>query len=360
MCSPRWSRLLLVAVAVAAAAAAAACGDNRARPDGPPAPPVDAPAPQPDAPPDADPLATLAGTGLCVDAACAQIQPGIRAYAPRVSFWDDTATKRRWICLPPGTKIDTSDMDHWVFPVGTKIWKEFTRDGTRVETRLIEKQLADDSAPGAWFFATYQWNAAQDATTLVTNGVQNANGTQHDIPARYECRLCHDRLSTRVLGFDAIQLDYDAPAGMTDLEDLIAADLLTVKPAGASPHFPLPGTDVDRTALTYLHANCGHCHNPTSEISMGTTTIDLRLRTTALTAVTATPTYLTSVGKPALVPYTENGTDFTTLIIAGDPAHSAMYGRMTSMISFRFMPALAVEMPDPAGQAAISAWISSL
>jgi hypothetical protein len=335
---------------------AAACGDNHARPDAPPAD-----APPTDAPPDADPLDTLAGTGLCLDRACTQIAPGVRAYAPQFPFWDDLAEKRRWIYLPPGTRIDTTDMDHWVFPAGTKVWKEFTRDGTRVETRLIMKQLADDDAPGAWLYATYQWNATQDGTAMVIDGVQNANGTEHDIPTRFDCRDCHDRLlPSRVLGFQAIQLDLDAPPGELDLEDLIAEGLLTAPPGGTTPRFPLPGSAVDGAALGYLHGNCGHCHNPTSDLSMGHTRIDLRLRVGLLGSVGEAPPYASTVGVDADVPYTEGGVTYTTLIIPGDPAMSAVISRMNSMLPLRFMPNVAVEMIDPAGQAALVAWINSL
>jgi len=345
----RWTLVLL---------AAAACGDNLARPDAQ-APPIDAPSP--DTPPDADPLETLAGTGLCADRACTQINSGIREYEPRVSFWDDTAIKRRWIYLPPGTKIDTSDMDHWVFPVGTKIWKEFTRDGKRIETRLIMKQLPDDAAPGAWFYQAYLWAVTQDVTIAVPDGLKDAGGTQHDIPSRGDCRSCHDRLRpTRVLGFEAIQLDYDARAGLTDLGDLIVAGLLTVNPAGAAaPRFPLPGTTVDQTALSYLHANCGHCHNPTSDVH-DVAPLDLRLRTTALGSVTGTPAYMTAVGKDAAIQYTENNVNYTKLIIPADAPNSAVIGRMNSRMGIRFMPAIAVETVDPAGQIALVAWINSL
>lgn len=339
--------------------AAAACGDNHAGPAD--APPADA-APPIDTSPDADPRETLAGTGLCVDRGCTQITPGIHEYAPRVQFWDDTAEKRRWIYLPPGTKIDTSDMDHWTFPAGTKVWKEFTRDGTRIETRLIEKQLEDDDAPGAWRYATYQWNLSQDAATAITAGAQDANGTAHDIPSRSQCRECHERLQpSRILGFQAIQLDHDAPAGLLDLEDLISASLLTVVPAGgAPPRFPLPGSAVDAAALEYLHGNCGHCHNPTSDLNMGQTTVDLRLRTAELGTVAGTPAYATTVNQAAAIPYTENGMTHTTLIVPGDPATSAVISRMNSMMPLRFMPNVAVEMIDPAGQAALVAWIESL
>jgi hypothetical protein len=353
--------LVLAAAAVAAAAAAAACGDNRTQhpidPDAAVA--ADAPIDQaPDAPP--DPLDTLAGTGLCADAACMEIMPGIREYAPRASFWDDSAAKRRWIYLPPGAKIDTTDMDHWVFPVGTKIWKQFTRGATRVETRLIYKRAADDQ-PNTWLYAAYQWNATQDGTKIVPIGVQNANGTEHDIPSRDECRLCHDNVKpTRVLGFDAIQLDYDALAPLTDLEDLIAADLLTAPPPGAPPRFRLPGTAVDHDALTYLHANCGHCHNPTSLFYDGKTTVDLRLRTSLLGTLAETPAYATTVNQIAQIPYTENGTTYTKLIIPDDPMNSSVISRMNSMLPKRFMPNTAVESVDPMGQTILVDWINSL
>ena len=51
------------------------------------------------------------------------------AYAPKFQLWSDSATKKRWIYLPPGSQIDTSDMDFWKFPVGTKVWKEFSAVG---------------------------------------------------------------------------------------------------------------------------------------------------------------------------------------------------------------------------------------
>lgn len=345
----RWTLVLL---------AAAACGDNHGRPDAAPA--EDAPIPA-DTPPDGNPLETLAGTGLCLDRGCMQISPDVREYAPQFPFWDDEAAKRRWIYLPPGTKIDTSDMDHWVFPAGTKVWKEFTRDTTRVETRLIMKQLADDAAPGAWFYATYQWNASQDGTMAVTSGVQNANGTQHDIPTRSDCRNCHEKLApSRVLGFQAIQLDHDAPAGLLDLEDLIAADLLTTAPGGTTPRFALPGNAVDGAALGYFHGNCGHCHNPSSDLFSGKTPIDLRLRVGLLDTVAETPAYASTVNQAAAIPYTEGGTTYTTLIIPDDPAMSAVISRMNSTQPLRFMPNVAVEVIDLAGQAALVAWINSL
>jgi hypothetical protein len=49
----------------------------------------------------------------------------------------------------------------WEFPPGTRLWKEFSVNGRRVETRLIER--LDD---GEWRFAAYAWNEAGREATL--------------------------------------------------------------------------------------------------------------------------------------------------------------------------------------------------
>src|SRR5262245_8554853 len=92
--------------------ALAACGDNKELGG-----PVDA-APEPDSPPDANPLEHVQGTGLCSDPGCMVINPDIHEYEPRFPLYADGATKRRWMQLPTGTQIDTSNMDRWKFPVG--------------------------------------------------------------------------------------------------------------------------------------------------------------------------------------------------------------------------------------------------
>ena len=93
----------------------------------------------------------------------------VLAYAPQYPLWSDGASKRRWIRLPPGSSIDASDPDHWLFPVGTKFWKEFSF-GRRVETRFM--QLAADRR---WTRATYQWSADErEAPLAPERGVPGA------------------------------------------------------------------------------------------------------------------------------------------------------------------------------------------
>jgi hypothetical protein len=341
---------------LSAAVLLAACGgDNKTEPDAPDQPIVDAG-------PDADPLRplTLAGTGLCTNAECTTFSADVIEYVPRWELYSDGATKRRWIYLPPGTQIDTSDMDYWKFPVGTKLWKEFTRGGVRVETRYIVKTAPDDASGIAWHYVSYAWTTAQNETTLVdVAGQKDANGTAHDIPSRMNCRECHEELSSKVLGFGAIMLDYQSTK--LDLEDLISMGKLTAPPTGgtAGARFPLPGDATDQAALGYMHANCSSCHNPTANNFFHTPT-DMRMRVALLGTVAMTPTYTTLVDKNGMTFVNDQGMSFTKLIDVQTTANSIVLQRMQSTNDMKRMPQRGVEVLDQTGFDAIRVWIDSL
>lgn len=309
-----------------------------------------------DAAPDADTTKPthLAETGLCVDAACTQITPGLVEYTPRFPLFADTASKRRWIYMPPGATIDTSDMDHWMFPQGFKIWKEFTRGPTRIETRLIAKiGPGDDLAD--WYYMAYQWNATEDDAVAVPAGVIDANGTPHNIPSVSDCRACHEKLApSRVLGFQAIQLDGATPVGIDEVAQL---GWLSAPPSGTSPHFPLPGTATEKAALGYLHANCSHCHNATG---VSSTPLHMRLEVGHLATTAATDTYKTAIDQTAAFPFTDDGTAYTKIIVSGDPDHSALIGRFSTTNPTLHMPENGAETADPDALTTLRAWVTAL
>lgn len=321
------------------------------------APDVDAPIDAPQTP------MTLMATGLCMDAACATIDPVNKEYEVRFPLYSDGSLKRRWIYIPPGMPIDTSNMNHWKFPVGTKIWKQFAVGTTRVETRYITKILADDAMPGSWFYASYAWDAGQtNAVLWPTAGVQNANGTTHDIPSRANCRRCHEQVPGRVLGLGAIQSDYTAATGSLDLADMVAANLLSAPPSAPAtpgdPYFPWPSasTAVDQAAFGYLHGNCGGCHNPTSAVFSGLpSNIDLRLDVTKLGTVAVIPAHATTINVNGSV------TGLTGPIVdPGNSAGSVMIERMSSLVFPIKMPEIGTEVTDTAGLGAVTMWIDSL
>lgn len=305
---------------------------------------------------------TLQETGLCDDGPCAVINPGILAFRPQFQLYSDGATKRRWIQLPAGTKIDTTDMNYWKFPVGTKVWKEFTSGTTRVETRFAMKVGTDDSLNASWYWASYIWDPANTTATLfnASTGNPDQTGTTHDVPSRSQCRRCHQNSPGRILGFQAMSLDYHpAEAELVDLQDLVDMDLLSNPPAAPAvaggEFFPLAVTDVERNAYGFFHANCGGCHNPTSSV-FSTVVIDMRMEVTKLAAHDM-PAYTTLVDKTAQL-----STVPGTLIISGNPPNavsdSVVMKRLNSLIAGEKMPEIGTETLNTDGIAAVTAWIS--
>jgi hypothetical protein len=297
----------------------------------------------------------LSGTGLYQDIGTRTLADGVRTFAPSYELWSDGAQKTRWVKLPPCGAIDTSDMDHWVMPVGTRLWKEFAVGGQVVETRLIARTGTSGAGDG-WLFAAYQWDAQGSASDahLVSGGVPNANGTDHDIPSVSQCGLCHGTLPEHVLGFSAIQLTH-ASAGNAEvtLESLAAGGKLSAAPADGG--YPVPGDAVTARALGYLHANCGNCHHPAG-IAFDTTPFSLRLEVGQRTPQ-ETSAYLTAVGVP-VEKYFRTG--ITDRIAPGNPDASCVSARISQRGPGEQMPPLATEYVDDAGVAAVNAWIRSL
>src|SRR5215213_5354145 len=61
----------------------------------------------------------LGATGLYADIRTFSIATDVRSFAPQFALWADGADKQRWVQLPAGERIDTSDMNDWRFPAGT-------------------------------------------------------------------------------------------------------------------------------------------------------------------------------------------------------------------------------------------------
>jgi hypothetical protein len=344
----------------------AACGGDEGAdgPDGgggPPdaAPVADAPPPLPDA--SLDPM-TLAETGLYADPATETLAPGVFEYEVNYDLWADGATKRRFVYLPAGETIDTTDMDFWRLPEGTRLWKEFARDGVRVETRLLWKQgpTEDD-----WYSMSFAWNQAGTEAMAAPIGVRNALGTEQDIPSATDCKTCHDRQPGFALGFGALQLDH--ADGDMNLAALIQQGRLSNPPAGTTaPIFPLPGEPVEQAALGYLHGNCGPCHNPNSDIFQDKRTLIVwHLDVDSLDTVQSTTIHQSTVDVPPRIPLFETPVEITAVIEPGNREASSAFYRMNlrdpNEDSLVPMPPLSTEVPDiEGGVAAVGAWIDLL
>ena len=320
--------------------------------------------PPPDAGP--DPLTTgcalgtagesteLRCTGLYANWAMKTVSGGVRQYDPGLHLWSDGAGKTRWISLPAGTKIDTSNMDQWSFPAGTKVWKEFTLGGKRIETRLLWKRPS-----GSWYLTTYRWSAdGETSTSELTVGEKNVGGGSYEIPTQSNCYDCHGGRNDIVLGFEAVALSTPQASGLT-MAELTEDNLLTAPPAAP---LTIPGDAKTAAALGYLHMNCGtSCHNnETGEA--GSSGLYLRLNVAALTSPQATDTWTTGVGVSAY--YSPPGVAQPQIFAPCDPGSSVSYYRMGHRDGVgdagtgTQMPPIISHQVDSDGLATIAAWLN--
>lgn len=320
----------------------------------------------------ATPPELLSATGLYKDIHTRTVDPKNKAFLPQYPLWSDCADKKRWVYLPEGTKIDTSDMDHWVFPVGTVFWKEFSFQNKVVETRMITK-IAAPAALASWEYESYQWkDDGTDAVLVPIMGVTNVAptgcGSEHDIPSRYQCSSCHSRGGDIVLGFDAIQLSVDrdpnAPhqqlptADMINLETLVMQGKLTVNPV--TTKFSIQSsTPEGRAMMGYLHGNCGGCHNPSGQARV---TGLLMRHTVNATKESDEPAFMTAVNQLTKffeVPGCEVAKN-SYRIEGSNPDVSALFVRMAARGDSNQMPPVGTKVADQKAKDLLTSWIHKI
>jgi len=234
----------------------------------------------------------LSQTGLFVDikASTKVLAPGVFKFAPAYALWSDNATKQRYVYMPPGGKIDTSDMNFWKYPGGFKLWKDFTRDNKLIETRLLLKKgdgLTD------WYMVAFVWNQDYTEATATPGGLMNARDTLHDVPPKEACTGCHGAMHDHALGFSAVQLSKPMATDDLNIDQIAQMGWLSdMPPAGG---YPLPGTDVEKKALGYLHANCGMCHHTGGQVYNTKTSFDAWAHIGQLQSTQQTRAYLSLV-----------------------------------------------------------------
>lgn len=287
----------------------------------------------------------LSETGLYADFAARTLGEGTLRLQPRYQLWSDGAEKERYLRLPPGTRIDATDPEHWRFPVGTRIWKQFRIGGRLIETRLLQKDREPDD--GGWWRMAYVWDEAEHDATAAIDGAVDASGTTHDVPSQYDCGRCHYRGEKSVIGLSQLQL-----AG-AELDKLIAADAIEHLPSPL-PAATVPGDATVQAALGYLHANCSHCHDSRSAAAAQVKIFfELHLDETT---PEGTQAYQTTVNQP-IHHFPDVG--LTALVEPGAPELSLVHYRMARRDDAQ-MPPVATELVDEVGLATIDAWIRSL
>ena len=246
----------------------------------------------------------------------------LRSYLPQYPLYSDGASKQRWIYLPEGSSIDTSDPDEWEFPQGTILWKEFSLAGRVIETRQFEKTGTGKGA-SEWRASVYVWRADQSDADLMTNSFTlDASYEAFAYPDSYtlidtgQCNTCHQSSTDLALGFSYLQLSADSlnPAHL-QLTQLRDDNWLTEPPDRKDS---IKGDFKTQMALGFLHANCATCHSPNGSASF-IGTMNLKHSSSATSPPTENA-WATTVGVSL-----QNSTG--TRVVAGDPDQSNIYVR---------------------------------
>jgi hypothetical protein len=307
----------------------------------------------------------LSGTGLFEPGSIEAVSARVQAFTPQYPLWSDGATKRRWMRLPAGGVIDATRPAAWVFPPGTRFWKEFSVAGRRVETRMIERLPG-----GEWRFVAYAWNDAQTEATLAPpDGIPSLplpGGARYSIPSESDCRACHEGAPSPILGFTALQLSSDrdplAPhgepprAGDAELRELVKSGRLVNLPPGllATPpriQAPTPST---RAVLGYLNANCGHCHADPN-LTGAAVPVELQLAVDPADRNAGERVLRTLLESESR--YRPMGASDARLVVAGDAQKGTLLTRIRSRDPRMQMPPLGTTKPDYEAIALIERWI---
>ena len=333
---------------VFALVALAACSSNGSEPE-PPLPRAWLDSPSMDLP------ETMSELGLYVElAGQVRVHEAVAAYRPSYELWSNGTTKDRFLFLPRGTSIDTSQRDAWVFPSGTILLKTFsaprvTESGVTeaqpIETRLLHL-LEDD-----WQYAVYLWDEAGNDATLAELDASHPVAVEidgerfeHVVPAKLDCRKCHESQPSPVIGVDELRLagSYEA-SGPSQLAWLHERGILSDLPA--EPKRIVHDDLRTQRVLEYLAGNCTHCHNGGRGASSA---FDLR-HDVALENLVNRETEGESIAGIRVVP--------------GDPESSALYlalSRLEGDDDVQAMPPIGVQRADASALELFRRWIEEL
>lgn len=274
-------------------------------------------------------------------------------YRPTYPLWTNGSIKQRFVVVPEGEAIDTSDRKAWQFPENTLFFKTFSyvdedaKDGLRpIETRVLKR------TESGWEYHVYLW-ADDRSTAELLSGVYTTpvsveyEGEQFDhvVPARLDCRKCHESQPVGVIGFDELRLNAPLEPGDSDsqLESLADAGLLSDLPD--DPDTISDPDPITEQVLGYLQGNCGHCHNgwtgPSSAFDMRH---DVALEN--LIDVDTTSELLTGVR-----------------VVPGSPEDSALYRALTrdpTIPNNTAMPPVGVDLVDSEAVDLVYEWIENL
>ena len=255
--------------------------------------------------PDTGAPALLSATGVYSDIVAKKVDTAMNYFEVNAALWSDGAAKKRWIILPPGTRITYVDStDYFDYPNKTIFVKNFYLDTvlndstTRRywETRLLVNK-EDLNGKDYWYGFSYRWKAdASDAMYVGSAGMdsvfnyyprgvsQGLSYKKWTFPSAEACVQCHrvgtsmDVTARGVLGFFPAQLKRPSSIvpGTHQIDALFDSGVFVgTRPTAAQKLArwkgigePLPSgpedlrfRTLDTMARAYIGANCSGCHS---------------------------------------------------------------------------------------------------
>jgi uncharacterized repeat protein (TIGR03806 family) len=299
------------------------------------------------------------------------LKPAERVFPYEVNapLFSDYAEKARFIYLPAGAKMVYRENGAFEFPDGSAIIKNFyyyahaaqPEMGRRIiETRVLLKETK------GWKALDYIWNTDQTEAVLEVAGATTPvtwlthTGKKQDleyvIPNVNQCKGCHsfDGQFTPI-GITTKQLNLTLPSrenqllafqqqGMLDLPESFDAAR-----AAHLTDYRNPENDLEKSARSYLDANCAHCHNSHGPASTSGMFLDIQ---------ESNPEHL-GIGKPPVAAGRGSG-NRKYGIVPGKPSESILLFRMEHTDPGIRMPELGRQMVHEEGVALIREWIKKM
>ncbi|HRE78391.1 MAG TPA: hypothetical protein PLL09_11265 [Flavobacterium sp.] len=292
---------------------------------------------------------------------------GVLPYKPASSLFTDYALKARFVWMPDGTTATyNGDENNLELPVGAVLIKNFYYNNVQPSntTRIIETRLMIRKSEG-WIFAEYVWNNEQTEAFLQTGGSLtsitwlNQNGvsqtvSNYRIPSEVECLTCHKQEVNPIpIGIKPQNLNtiYNYQTGMQNqlakwIEMGYLQDNLPNTIASAVDYNDT-SKSLDLRVRSYLDINCAHCHSEMGHCNYRDIRLDF--------VDTTIPANL-----GICVPPVQPVDGATSIVEPGNPARSALHGRMNTNEANLMMPLVGRSVIHEEGVQLIQDWINSL
>ncbi len=197
-------------------------------------------------------------------------------------LFSDYALKKRFIYLPPNTKMKYDPVDAFDFPDEALIFKFFfypsdmkkpTEDIRIIETRVLYKQK------GAWQAYSYVWDSLQQDAYLSIAGDQtlvswkdklgHQKTNKYSIPNMIQCKSCHEHDGVMVpIGPAARHINKISPFAGSKINQIVdweknnkITNVVPLMEIPALVDYHDKSKDVADRSRAYLDINCAHCHN---------------------------------------------------------------------------------------------------